>query len=163
MWFHCHVIPLYNHKPFVDTISDSGNTSVMLLGALLQSMASAIGSFQILFLYFWKIPCILGYRDRWSKFLSISSFGFSFAHPWFPRFWAALPIFVHTSGPWSGLAVDSLFVSLPPGPRILWEVFQSIERKLRKTCPRIWQNFCSNRHSKNHQHVFLATRPDLYE
>ena len=49
---------------------------------------------------------------------SSPSFGFSFAHSCFSRFWAALPIFVHTSGyTQSGLVVVWIFVSLLPDHR----------------------------------------------
>ena len=46
----------------------------------------------------------------------------------FERFWAALPILVHTySHTWSGLVVVWTSVSLPPTTHIRWEVFLSIE------------------------------------
>ena len=44
---------------------------------------------------------------------ALSSFGFSFFHSCFSRFWAALPILAHTSGR-SGLVVVWTFVNLHP-------------------------------------------------
>ena len=45
----------------------------------------------------------------------LSSFGFSFAHFCFTRFWAALPILIHTSGhTWSGMEVVWILASLSP-------------------------------------------------
>ena len=70
---------------------------------------------------------------------ALSSFGFSFAHSCFSPFWAALPIFVHTSGnTWSCLVVDWIFVSLTLDHISFWKFFFQ-KSKFRETFPRIWQ------------------------
>ena len=63
----------------------------------------------------WISECSLSSGSMKSVFEYCRASFFFFAHSCFSRFWAALPIFVQTSGhTWSGLAVVWIFVSLPP-------------------------------------------------
>ena len=104
MWIH--EIPLHNQKKrsgnfFWDEISCFAATFVVVVWAFLLHSMAAAKSLSKFFLASFEFLCNLGHQDQRSKFLSVfeqSSFGFSSAHSYCSRFWAALPIFVHTSG-----------------------------------------------------------------